>query len=104
MDDPLDWDKLPGVPIVRRSGSPESGEDYWMSMDASAEANAQEGETTRKKKPIDDRLRERLKQEVVSPYTQNWILWAGVIVAVLVGLVAIFGGEEMIPIIAVPDL
>lgn len=63
-----------------------------------------ENQSDKPKKAIDEQLRERLKKEVASPYTQNWILWVGVIVLVLVVLVAVFGGEESIPIIAVPDL
>eukprot|EP00180_Rhodochaete_pulchella_P002111 Plantae.Rhodophyta-Rhodochaete_pulchella.ctg3188.p2 GENE.Plantae.Rhodophyta-Rhodochaete_pulchella.ctg3188~~Plantae.Rhodophyta-Rhodochaete_pulchella.ctg3188.p2 ORF type:complete len:253 (-),score=35.71 Plantae.Rhodophyta-Rhodochaete_pulchella.ctg3188:1175-1933(-) len=33
---------------------------------------------------IDSKLKEKLKQEVVAPYTQNWILWASVGVGFLV--------------------
>lgn len=39
---------------------------------------------------IDDELKEKLKREVVAPYEQNWILWvgAGILVLVLLGVAA----------------
>lgn len=63
-----------------------------------------EEELQQKKPNIDENLRNRLKQEVVSPYTENWILRAVIIVTVLVVLVAIFGGTDKTPIIELPDL
>lgn len=62
-----------------------------------------DGKKKRKKK-IDASLRNKLKKEVVSPYTQNWILWVAAVVLVLVVLTWLFGGEETVPIIRVPDL
>lgn len=107
VDDPLDWDKLPSVPLVRPEATPESGEDYWMDItDAKTLGDTiDEDEESQQKKPsIDENLRNRLKQEVVSPYTENWILRAVIIVAVLVVLVAMFGGSDKTPIIELPDL
>lgn len=40
---------------------------------------------------IDEQLKEKLKQEVAAPYEQNWILWVGVGIFVLVILSVIFG-------------
>lgn len=56
------------------------------------------------KKKINAQLKERLKNEVVSPWRDNWILRVSVVVVMLILAVAVFGGEENIPIIAVPDL
>lgn len=105
VDDPLDWDKLPSVPLVRADASPESGEDYWVALDETAKVVEEgSGKGKSEKEGIDEGLKQRLKEEVVSPYTQNWILRAVAVVLVLVVLVAIFGGEEKVPIIRVPDL
>lgn len=107
-DEDLDWDNLPSIPLVRPEASPESGEDYWMDLDKakqkSEDDKKDEEKKTSERKKIDDELKERLKQEVVSPYTQNWILRVTIVVAVLIALVAIFGGTENTPIISVPDL
>lgn len=40
---------------------------------------------------IDEKLKEKLKQEVVAPYQQNWILWVGGAIFVLVILSVVFG-------------
>lgn len=105
-EEDLDWDNLPSVPLVRSDASPESGEDYWMELDNVNKSDKEkEGENKpEERKKIDDEMKERLKQEVVSPYTQNWILRVVIVVAVLIVLVAIFGGAENTPIISVPDL
>lgn len=39
---------------------------------------------------VDDDLKEKLKKEIVAPYEQNWILWIGAGVLVLVVLSVIF--------------
>lgn len=106
-EEDLDWDNLPSVPLVRPDASPESGEDYWMDLEnANNEGEKKEGEVKPevRKKKIDDEMKERLKQEVISPYTQNWILRVVIVIAVLIAAVAIFGGAENTPIISVPDL
>lgn len=106
--DPIDWDNLPSVPVVRSKPSPESGEDYWIDAEQqqSEETRAQEKQEKKKKevKQIDNELKERLKKEVVSPYTQNWILRVTIFVVLLIVLVALFGGTDKVPIIPVPDL
>lgn len=105
-DNALDWDSMTSVPLVRSEATPESGEDYWMDLNDSVRLSDPTKSPKAKSptRPIDDKLRERLKKEVVSPYTQNWILRVTLVVVVLIVLVAIFGGEEKIPIIRVPDL
>lgn len=40
---------------------------------------------------IDDALKEKLKSEVAAPYEQNWILWVGAGILILVLLSAVFG-------------
>lgn len=96
---------MTSVPIVRPDVSPESGEDYWIDAVRLGDPGLGDGVPKRRKKvKIDPRLKERLKREVVSPYRDNWILWFGIVVGVLVVLVSVFGGLDTVPIIPVPDL
>ncbi|PXF43178.1 hypothetical protein BWQ96_07122 [Gracilariopsis chorda] len=101
--DPLEWDKLESVPLVRSDASPESGEDYWVDPTVTL-SDADPGKVRAKKKSIEPALKRKLKSEVVSPYSDNWILRAVVVVALLVLAVWKFGGLDTVPIITVPDL
>ncbi|KAI0566792.1 hypothetical protein FGB62_6g153 [Gracilaria domingensis] len=100
-DDPVDWDKLESIPLVRRDASPESGEDYWV--EASVTLSDATGER-RKPPAIEGRLKQKLRDEVVRPYAQNWILWISLGVLALVLAVWAVGGVDTLPIISVPDL
>lgn len=40
---------------------------------------------------IDERLKEKLKNEIAAPYEQNWILWVGAGILLLVILSVVFG-------------
>lgn len=106
-EESLDWDAMESIPLVRPDASPESGEDYWVDVDM---VRLQEpglgkgGKVKRKGKKIDEGLKDKLKEEVVSPWKDNWILRVGIVVVILVLLVWVFGGEESVPIIKVPDL
>lgn len=107
----LDWDRLDSVPLVRSNrATPESGEDYWVDgnvMLSDADKGASGGRGARKTvkpKPIDEGLKNKLKEEVVTPYKQNWILRVALGIALLSVLVKLFGGFDTIPIISVPDL
>lgn len=90
--------------------TPESGEDYWIEMGTAVRLGDPDmghdglAKKRRKGRKIDSKLREKLKEEVVSPWKDNWILRAAVVIAVLVLLVAVFGGLDTVPIIKVPDL
>lgn len=103
--DPIDWDSMTSVPLVRPEARPESGEDYWWELDKSVKLGDPDlGNKPRKKREIDPNLKTKLRDEVVSPYTQNWILRVALLVLVLVVAVWVFGGEDTVPIIKVPDL
>lgn len=106
-ESPLDWDNMQSVPLVRPDATPESGDDYWIDFDPSVQlgdASGTEKAKKRKKKKIDPNLQRKLKEEVVSPYTQNWILRVGIAVFVLAVMWKLFGGDDATPIIRVPDL
>ncbi|CAN8067865.1 unnamed protein product [Agarophyton chilense] len=101
-DDPVDWDRLESIPLVRREAPPESGEDYWMdATSAQSEATTDE---RRDASQIDQQLKDKLREEVVRPYAQNWILWISLGVMALVLAVWAVGGVDTLPIISVPDL
>lgn len=99
------WDKLDSVPLVRSDAPPESGEDYWLDSSVTL-SDAVSGDLAKKKKVKDiaPELKQKLKEEVVSPYTENWILRATILVLILVLAVWKFGGLDTLPIIPVPDL
>mmetsp|Transcript_13792 Transcript_13792/g.28314 ORF Transcript_13792/g.28314 Transcript_13792/m.28314 type:complete len:234 (+) Transcript_13792:334-1035(+) len=97
----LDWDTMEKRQLVRGGGDAESGEDFWLDL---AEATEQLEEKQRRvpPKPIDPELKMRLKNEVVEPYKNNWILVAIALVAGLAVLYQLFPTD--IPIIPIPDL
>lgn len=53
---------------------------------------------------VDDAVVEKLKNEIVQPYQQNWIGIVVVAIAILAVAFKFTGGFESIPIIPVPDL
>lgn len=57
--DPVTWKKAKPQPAVYEYGDPAQ-------------------------KEIDDQLKEKLKNEISAPYEQNWILWVGAAILVLV--------------------
>lgn len=63
--DPVSWTKAK-TPAIYEYGDPEQAQ-------------------------IDDALKEKLKGEIAAPYEQNWILWAGAGVLLLVLLSVVFG-------------
>jgi len=99
----FDWDKAESVPLFKKPVDPRSGEDYWL--DPSAISSAADGAMQKKKKnrrPVDRAMQAKLRQEVVNPYKQNWILYAIGAVLVLALLSQIFPQNQ--PIIRIPDL
>lgn len=97
----LDWEAMESVPLVGDLGgaAKESGEDYWIDVPDAVDVSVK-----KPRKEIGEGLKEKLKEEVVSPYKNNWISWAFVIVGVLAVLWSVLGGADSIPVIRVPDL
>ena len=60
----------------------------WRQADAAA---VYEDDVDPRQSVIDEQLKEKLKGEIAAPYEQNWILWIGAAVLVLVLLSAAFG-------------
>jgi hypothetical protein len=100
----LEWDKMDTVPLV----AGEDSVDGWVDLKASAQTARRRVESEQRLKEsqenMEDALKDRLRQEVVRPYQQNWILWISLAVAMLAVAFKISGGFDAIPVIQVPDL
>lgn len=100
----IEWDKAESVPLVTGQGA----RDGWVDLKAGARkaAKAQQGaeRLERSRGKVDDAMKEKLKKEIVQPYTQNWIGVVVVAVALLAIAFWLSGGFETIPVIPVPDL
>lgn len=108
----IDWEALESVPLVGAGAGREaskSGKNYWVDVADAAKADARRAEARRTAEAraagvtgVDEELKEKLKKEVVSPYTNNWI---GIAVLAVLGLVLaaqLLGTES--PVIQIPDL
>lgn len=100
----IEWDKAESVPLVGGDG----GADGWVDLSegkARERRRVEEAERiARSRDKVDDRVIEKLKDEIVRPYNQNWLGIVVVAVAVLAVAFKVSGGFETIPIIPVPDL
>lgn len=92
----VDWDKMETRPLVKQTPDPRTGDDYWIDLTVKKET------PKRRSKPIDNKLKERLKAETAAPYKNNWIGIIVVTVLVLVILYNVLPNET--PMISLPDL
>ena len=87
-----------------RSKSIEAGEDYWID-EADLQKYTQREQAIKNRKAMEGEIsKEKLQQEVVAPYKQNWI---GLLSASIVVLAAILKeNPELLntPMIPIPDL
>lgn len=99
----IEWDKAESVPLV--GGGEGEG---WVDLKSGEreEQRKMEGaeRLERSRGKVDEKVIEKLKQEIVQPYSQNWIGVVVVVVAVLVVAFKVTGGFDAIPVIPVPDL
>lgn len=63
----------------------------WRSAKPAASSGALYEDGDPEQAAIDEKLKEKLKREVVAPYEQNWILWIGAGILLLVVLSVAFG-------------
>lgn len=100
----IEWDKAESVPLVGGDG----GAEGWVDLSegkARERRRVEEAERiARSRAKVDDRVIEKLKDEIVRPYNQNWLGIVVVAVALLAVAFKLSGGFETIPIIPVPDL
>ena len=101
-DDDFPWDTAESRPLIKAEAQ-EAGEDYWIAEEdlqklqqaqAQARPRRLEGQVTD----------EKLWTEVLSPYRQNWIGLASVLVVVLAVIITQFPELLQSPIITIPDL
>lgn len=99
----LEWEKMDSVPLV--TGSKQDG---WVDLKTTtidAQKRVEEEERLiQSRASVNENVKEKLKQEVVQPYKQNWILWISMAIALLAIAFNLSGGFDTIPIIPVPDL
>eukprot|EP00804_Cyclotella_cryptica_P007887 CCRYP_001454-RA/>CCRYP_001454-RA protein AED:0.05 eAED:0.05 QI:180/1/1/1/1/1/3/622/196 len=89
---------------IRRRDAVEAGLDYWI--DESDLAKERERKiAVRNRKAMEGEIsRDRLREEVVAPYKQNWIGIFSVIIIILSTIATKFPEVMQIPVIQIPDL
>jgi hypothetical protein len=95
--------KIETRPLVR-SRSIEAGEDYWID-DAELLKYSQRERARKNRKVSEGEIsKEKLQQEVVAPYKQNWIGLLSVCIIVLAVIAKEFPDLLNPPVIPIPDL
>jgi hypothetical protein len=90
-------------PLVR-SRSIEAGEDYWIDETEYLKYSQREKAKKNRKASEGEISKEKLQQEVVAPYKQNWIGLMSVGIIVLAVIAKEFPDLLNSPIIPIPDL
>lgn len=90
-------------PLVR-SKKIEAGEDYWMEEDELLKYTEREQAIKNRKSMEGEISQDKLKEEVVAPYKQNWIGLISVGMIVLAVIVKEFPELLNAPSIPIPDL
>mmetsp|Transcript_4290 Transcript_4290/g.12257 ORF Transcript_4290/g.12257 Transcript_4290/m.12257 type:complete len:182 (-) Transcript_4290:152-697(-) len=99
-NDDFPWDTVESRPIVS-SISKEYGEDYWIDQkDIEREQQRKQLQLLSAKKVS----KEKLMDEVVAPYKQNWIGYFSLLILTLTVIVIKFPELLNTPLIAIPDL
>jgi len=87
-----------------RSKSIEAGEDYWID-EVELEKFSQREEAVKNRRAMEGEIpKEKLQQEVVAPYKQNWIGLLSVGIVVLAAVIKEFPDLLNSPMIPIPDL
>ena len=90
-------------PLVR-SKSIEAGEDYWIDEEELKKFSEKEKAIKNRKAMEGEMSKEKLQQEVVAPYKQNWIGLFSVGIIILAVIVQEFPELLREPTIPLPDL
>mmetsp|Transcript_25124 Transcript_25124/g.39463 ORF Transcript_25124/g.39463 Transcript_25124/m.39463 type:complete len:186 (-) Transcript_25124:88-645(-) len=89
---------------IRRRDAVEAGLDYWID-DGDFEREKQRRIAVRNRKAMEGTIsKEKLREEVVAPYKQNWIGFFSMIIVILATIVTKFPEAIEIPVIKIPDL
>ena len=93
------------VKPIRRRDAVEQGLDYWIDEEDINRNKASESRPAKTIKRSSEQMsQEKLKAEIVAPYTQNWIGYLSLTVVILATIVKQFPELLAIPIIPIPDL
>ena len=97
----MQWQRVSGDQQTLR----EQGEDYWIDPDALAKANAPP-KPRKRKPPAEDQIsKEKLRDELTKPYTENWGAAITLGVFALIAIGGLFPGLLEVPsIVQIPDL
>mmetsp|Transcript_2915 Transcript_2915/g.6034 ORF Transcript_2915/g.6034 Transcript_2915/m.6034 type:complete len:227 (+) Transcript_2915:122-802(+) len=89
---------------MRRVDAVEAGLDYWID-ETDLEKERQRRIATKNRKSMEGEIsKQKLREEVVAPYKQNWIGVFSVLMVVLSTIVTKFPETMQIPVIPIPDL
>lgn len=100
LEDDFPWDTAESRPLIKENAQ-EAGEDYWIDEKDLQESAEKSKPPKRLEGQVTD---EKLWEEVLSPYRQNWIGMFSVMVLVLAVIVSQFPELLQTPIIPIPDL
>lgn len=90
-------------PLVR-SRSVEAGEDYWIDEEEMKKSLERKQAIKNRKSMEGEISQQKLREEVVAPYKQNWIGYFSVFIVVLATIVTQFPELLNTPVIPIPDL
>ncbi|KAL7513370.1 hypothetical protein ACHAXN_010421 [Cyclotella atomus] len=89
---------------IRRIDAIEAGLDYWMD-EIDLEKERQRKIAAKNRKAMEGQIsRDKLKEEVIAPYKQNWIGIFSVMIMILSMIIKKFPELMQIPVIPIPDL
>lgn len=90
-------------PLVR-SRSVEAGEDYWIDEEEMKKSLERKQAIKNRKSMEGEISQQKLREEVVAPYKQNWIGYFSVFIVVLATIITQFPELLNTPVIPIPDL
>ena len=99
-EDDFPWDTAESRPLVSANAI-EAGEDYWIDEAELKKQKERAKPPKRKEGQVTD---EKLWDEVLSPYRQNWIGLFSMMIVILVVIVTQFPELLQTPVISIPDL
>jgi len=103
QEDDFPWETAESRPMVQ-SRRIETGEDYWIDENDLQKSIAY-NEAVKNRKAMEGEIsKEKLRTEVVAPYTQNWIGLFSVFIIVLAVIIKQFPELLQSPSIPFPDL
>ncbi|KAL7492220.1 hypothetical protein ACHAWT_001391 [Skeletonema menzelii] len=89
---------------IRRRDAVKAGLDYWID-DSDFEKEKQRRIAVKNRKAMEGTIsKDKLREEVVAPYKQNWIGFFSMMIVILATIATKFPEAMEIPVINIPDL